>query len=117
MCVPGGHEDGHIEVWDCGMLSRPNYRQTVCVPLVTLPAVAGDAYNLAYCHKHDLLLAGNDQALLLYKVEMEKILSGDKYVVTSRVAPMMEMSVLLVQRHALDSHRTISILYFIISCN
>ena len=66
-------------MWDCGILSRPNYRLTTCVPLVTLPAVAGDAYNLSYCHKHDLLLAGCDAALLLYTVDLEKIFNKERW--------------------------------------
>lgn len=74
----GGHEDGHIEVWDVGVLSRPQYSRTECVPLMSLPAVSGDAYNLQYCHQHDLLLAGCDSALLLYEVDIPKVTKRER---------------------------------------
>ncbi|XP_018021080.1 leucine-rich repeat and WD repeat-containing protein 1-like [Hyalella azteca] len=77
-----GHEDGHIEIWDVGKLCRPNYNRTECMSLMSLPAVSGDAYNLSYCQQLDLLLAGCDSALLLYQVDMNKVVRGESLQVT-----------------------------------
>ena len=75
---PGGHDDGHIQVWDVGLLSRPNYSQTRCVPLLTIPPVSGDVYNLQYCHTLDVLIAGCDSSLVLISVDANKVINGEK---------------------------------------
>lgn len=72
-----GHEDGHIQLWDIGT-PRPKKYEVNPVHLITIPAVARDAYNLAFSQVNNLLIAGCDGGLHAWKMDMDKIENNER---------------------------------------
>ncbi|MCL4130163.1 UNVERIFIED_CONTAM: hypothetical protein GTU68_051455 [Idotea baltica] len=72
-----GHNDGHIQLWDVGVPSLPSYDVTP-VHLIKIPPVGGDVYNLAFSQTNDVLIAGCEQGLYFWKVDIEKVEKNHK---------------------------------------
>ncbi|KAG0694202.1 Leucine-rich repeat and WD repeat-containing protein 1 [Chionoecetes opilio] len=78
-----GHEDGQIQLWDIGTPTLPEYEVSQ-VHLLTIPQVARDVYNLAFCCTHDLLIGGCDGGLYAWKIDLQKIETNERVAIIGR---------------------------------
>lgn len=73
LILSGGHDDGHIQLWDVGIPTLPQYTVTPVHLLKIPPIRGGDVYNLLYSREKDLLIAGCESGLYAWNFELNKV--------------------------------------------